>query len=153
MFVRWPKPTACRSPPSIGSFRPVPCSPIVARASGCPVASFLSRRCGISQVEDSAAGTGSLTGIRPANIFRKDAVSSSRAVALPLRSMVGQLTLDQHIGVRIPEGQPSLAYPPAIQAKEHPPCHFPHAPGGTCSRHATRWRWSSCAPAANPAST
>ena len=26
--------------------------------------------------------------------------------ALPPRSMVGQLTLDQHIGVRIPGGQP-----------------------------------------------
>ena len=25
---------------------------------------------------------------------------------LPLRSMVGQLPLEQHIGVRIPEGQP-----------------------------------------------
>ena len=31
---------------------------------------------------------------------------------LPPRSMVGQLTLDQHIGVRIPGGQPikSIAY-------------------------------------------
>ena len=29
-----------------------------------------------------------------------------RAVPLPPRSMVGQLTLDQHIGVRIPGGQP-----------------------------------------------
>ena len=28
------------------------------------------------------------------------------AVSLPPRSMVGQLTLDQHIGVRIPGGQP-----------------------------------------------
>jgi hypothetical protein len=27
--------------------------------------------------------------------------------ALPPRSMVGQLTLDQHIGVRIPGGQPN----------------------------------------------
>src|ERR1700760_1666188 len=29
--------------------------------------------------------------------------------ALPPRSMVGQLTLDQHIGVRIPGGQPKQA--------------------------------------------
>ena len=27
---------------------------------------------------------------------------------LPPRSMVGQLTLDQHIGVRIPGGQPNI---------------------------------------------
>ncbi len=30
---------------------------------------------------------------------------------LPLRSMVGQLPLEQHIGVRIPEGQPSARQP------------------------------------------
>jgi hypothetical protein len=29
------------------------------------------------------------------------------AFVLPPRSMVGQLTLDQHIGVRIPGGQPN----------------------------------------------
>jgi hypothetical protein len=31
--------------------------------------------------------------------------------ALPLRSMVGQLPLEQHIGVRIPEGQPTMHFP------------------------------------------
>ena len=31
--------------------------------------------------------------------------------ALPLRSMVGQLPLEQHIGVRIPEGQPIMHFP------------------------------------------
>jgi hypothetical protein len=31
------------------------------------------------------------------------------APKLPLRSMVGQLPLEQHIGVRIPEGQPSVS--------------------------------------------
>ena len=36
----------------------------------------------------------------------RTAPSLSRLKALPPRSMVGQLTLDQHIGVRIPGGQP-----------------------------------------------
>src|SRR5207344_2238113 len=39
------------------------------------------------------------------------AIKSSAAASnhvLPPRSMVGQLTLDQHIGVRIPGGQPNL---------------------------------------------
>jgi hypothetical protein len=31
---------------------------------------------------------------------------AARSLSLPPRSMVGQLTLDQHIGVRIPGGQP-----------------------------------------------
>jgi hypothetical protein len=35
-------------------------------------------------------------------------LSLTRLKALPPRSMVGQLTLDQHIGVRIPGGQPRL---------------------------------------------
>jgi hypothetical protein len=36
------------------------------------------------------------------------AADQERAICgvLPPRSMVGQLTLDQHIGVRIPGGQP-----------------------------------------------
>lgn len=47
-----------------------------------------------------------LTERRAAHIFNKDALSIGCVSALPLRSMVGQLTLNQHIGVRIPEGQP-----------------------------------------------
>ena len=39
--------------------------------------------------------------------IQKDAFSAC-VPALPLRSMVGQLTLNQHIGVRIPEGQPNV---------------------------------------------
>ena len=50
-----------------------------------------------------------LTGKRAPNIFNKDVVSP-RVLALPLRSMVGQLPLEQHIGVRIPEGQPNLEF-------------------------------------------
>lgn len=37
----------------------------------------------------------------------------SAAFVLPPRSMVGQLTLDQHIGVRIPGGQP-IQHLPAL---------------------------------------
>ena len=33
-------------------------------------------------------------------------LQDANASLLPLRSMVGQLPLEQHIGVRIPEGQP-----------------------------------------------
>ena len=36
----------------------------------------------------------------------KTAETSLFCRSLPPRSMVGQLTLDQHIGVRIPGGQP-----------------------------------------------
>jgi hypothetical protein len=36
------------------------------------------------------------------------------AALLPPRSMVGQLTLDQHIGVRIPRGQPTKSRVPAV---------------------------------------
>ena len=34
---------------------------------------------------------------------------------LPPRSMVGQLTLDQHIGVRIPGGQPIKHFPTLLR--------------------------------------
>ena len=42
----------------------------------------------------------------PANLAARRAIPR----ALPLRSMVGQLPLEQHIGVRIPEGQPNKHY-------------------------------------------
>ena len=38
---------------------------------------------------------------------QKGARSACSSLQLPPRSMVGQLTLDQHIGVRIPGGQPN----------------------------------------------
>src|SRR5207248_1355228 len=38
----------------------------------------------------------------------KTCAAAPAARQLPPRSMVGQLTLDQHIGVRIPGGQPNL---------------------------------------------
>ena len=51
---------------------------------------------------------------RLANLDGRSALSMVKSVArelyprlLPPRSMVGQLTLDQHIGVRIPGGQPN----------------------------------------------
>src|ERR1700748_463254 len=48
---------------------------------------------------------------------RKPPATSSRA--LPPRSMVGQLTLDQHIGVRIPGGQP-ITHFPHILSRQNP---------------------------------
>ena len=39
------------------------------------------------------------------------ASSSCFSHVLPPRSMAGQLTLDQHIGVRIPGGQPITFFP------------------------------------------
>jgi hypothetical protein len=51
---------------------------------------------------------GRLTGFLRALTIEEAGVSPpvSFLAALPPRSMVGQLTLDQHIGVRIPGGQP-----------------------------------------------
>ena len=43
---------------------------------------------------------------RPAQALVNLAKSRANPRLLPLRSMVGQLPLEQHIGVRIPEGQP-----------------------------------------------
>ena len=50
-----------------------------------------------------------LTTLREGNRIKATAAhpcAAGCAVPLPPRSMVGQLTLDQHIGVRIPGGQP-----------------------------------------------
>ncbi len=48
-----------------------------------------------------------LTGVGPALTIEKSGVSAGFLfAALPPRSMVGQLPLEQHIGVRIPGGQP-----------------------------------------------
>ena len=44
-----------------------------------------------------------LVGLR---ISLNSEVLHTGVIVLPLRSMVGQLPLEQHIGVRIPEGQP-----------------------------------------------
>jgi hypothetical protein len=41
----------------------------------------------------------------------KPAARRANPHLLPLRSMVGQLPLEQHIGVRIPEGQPKHMLP------------------------------------------
>jgi hypothetical protein len=50
------------------------------------------------------------------DVVNDEAASDHHIFLLPPRSMVGQLTLDQHIGVRIPGGQPMntrvLRYPP-----------------------------------------
>ena len=46
---------------------------------------------------------GNLTVAQPAN-----RISGREKRRLPPRSTAGQLTLDQHIGVRIPGGQPNL---------------------------------------------
>ena len=40
------------------------------------------------------------------DVVNDEAASDHHIFLLPPRSMVGQLTLDQHIGVRIPGGQP-----------------------------------------------
>jgi hypothetical protein len=44
---------------------------------------------------------------RPAPAPASLAARRANPRILPLRSMVGQLPLEQHIGVRIPEGQPN----------------------------------------------
>ena len=43
---------------------------------------------------------------RPPRLVPRKAPGRDASRLLPLRSMVGQLPLEQHIGVRIPEGQP-----------------------------------------------
>ena len=43
---------------------------------------------------------------RPVRTLASPAARRANLRLLPLRSMVGQLPLEQHIGVRIPEGQP-----------------------------------------------
>ena len=44
------------------------------------------------------------------------AARSSFLPLLPPRSMVGQLPLEQHIGVRIPGGQPTVLLPPTLRS-------------------------------------
>ena len=52
-----------------------------------------------------AVKVGSIDRIGPCSYYRR--VTSA---ALPPRSMVGQLPLEQHIGVRIPGGQPIFRF-------------------------------------------
>ena len=42
----------------------------------------------------------------PCYAFSRQGCDTARTFELPTRSMVGQLPLEQHIGVRIPGGQP-----------------------------------------------
>ena len=42
---------------------------------------------------------------------RPTGIQGSVNMPVPPRSMAGQLTLDQHIGVRIPGGQPKTLFP------------------------------------------
>jgi hypothetical protein len=51
---------------------------------------------------------------RPAGTEVTSAADRADSHLLPLRSMVGQLPLEQHIGVRIPEGQPEARARPQI---------------------------------------
>ena len=69
----------------------------------------------MEQVGDPVLGgrqdrTSPLTAFVSLYIITKVALKFYPAIPslLPPRSMVGQLTLDQHIGVRIPGGQPKI---------------------------------------------
>src|SRR5258708_40177663 len=53
---------------------------------------------------------------------------------LPPRSMVGQLTLDQHIGVRIPGGQPNLYAGLLISKRRMKPVASSHSLGSQRGR-------------------
>src|SRR6185437_6403531 len=59
-------------------------------------------------------------------------VRRTAALALPPRSMVGQLTLDQHIGVRIPGGQPKIASKCSSSPIQNQP--IPPPPPLTCNQ-------------------
>lgn len=56
----------------------------------------------------SKSGSGALLTVCSAQLRIERQLNSSEVHVLPPRSTAGQLTLDQHIGVRIPGGQPNL---------------------------------------------
>lgn len=63
----------------------------------------------MATAQTRVAGSKRLTEKRSGNIFSEGRFFF-RITRLPLRSTVGQLPLEQHIGVRIPEGQPTLTF-------------------------------------------
>ena len=107
--------------------RPIPCAPPVTTARR-PFRSIwfkTSPPCSFESAGRSGRACRSARNVRSARIDQRrrklyhrksagDRNDQPEPPALPLRSMVGQLPLEQHIGVRIPEGQPK----PCKRARE-----------------------------------